>query len=108
MNTLITPNEIEESIFNTFIASGVSFIDFYSDNCPPCSQMEPTIGYLNGYFNSEIQRVSFGKTKDRVLKTNNGVQGTPIFIIFKNGAEVERHSGVQTFEFLRQRIESQL
>jgi thioredoxin 1 len=111
MNTIITPNEIDDLSFKTFIASGVSIVDFYSDHCGYCVQMEPTIGYLNGYFNSEIQRVSFGKiniTNNKTTKVFHGVFSAPTFIIFKNGAEVERHLGVQTFDFLRQRIESQL
>lgn len=111
MNNMISPVELDDNIFQSFIASGVSFIDFYLDHCGYCDQMEPTVGYLNGYFNTESQKVNFGKlhmTNNPITKTNNGVFSGPTFIIFKNGAEVERYSGVQTFDFLRQRIESHL
>ena len=111
MNTSITPTEVYDATINSFIQNGVSFIDFYMSNCGPCQQMEMTVGLLNGSFNKETQTVNFGKinvTNERQSAQNYVIGFAPTFIIFKNGIEVERIEGVNTFEFIRAKIQSYL
>lgn len=111
MTTIITPDELNDSMFDKYIFLGLSFIDFYSNGCGPCVQMDPVIGYLNGYFNKDATQVRFGKINigsNPESKTKHGVSGTPTFILFKDGVEVERYLGVNTFEFLKQKIEARI
>lgn len=111
MDSYLDPEELNDASLLKFALTGVSFIDFYSDNCSPCTQMEPVVGYLNGYFNSEILTVNFGKinvSSNIQSKQNYAIQGTPTFIIFKDGVEIDRVIGVNSFAFLKTKIESYL
>jgi thioredoxin 1 len=75
-------------------SSAPVLVDFYADWCGPCKAMNPVI--------QEVARATQGKA--RVIKVNidksdsaaitYNVNAVPTFIIFKNGKQVWRHSGM--------------
>jgi thiol-disulfide isomerase/thioredoxin len=78
-------------------------LDFYSDSCGPCREMNPTVQSLidAGY---PVQRVNV--TKNAKLATKYGVQRIPCFVMLVNGREVDRAVGLTSERRLEQMCKS--
>jgi len=74
-------------------------LDFYSDSCGPCREMNPTVQALinAGY---PVQRVNV--TKNRPLAAKYGVSLIPCFVMVVNGREVDRTVGRTSMSRLQQ------
>jgi thioredoxin 2 len=76
-------------------------VDFYADWCGPCRMMAPAV--------DELARGSAGKALVAKLDTEAAqrtaarfqIRGIPTVIVFRNGREVRRESGVMTLSGLR-------
>ena len=82
--------------------SGVSqtvLLDFYSDSCGPCREMNPTVQSLiaAGY---PVQRVNV--TQNPRLAAKYGVRSIPCFVMVVNGREVGREVGLTPISRLQQ------
>jgi len=75
-------------------AAPIVLVDFGATWCPPCKKMEPIIknvvANLPGKFN--LFKVDAGK--DEAILSTYKVVELPAFILFKNGKEVWRKSGM--------------
>ena len=79
--------------FAAMALSGVSqtvLLDFYSDSCGPCREMNPTVQALinAGY---PVQRVNVAK--NRALTAKYGISNIPCFVMLVDGREVDRTIG---------------
>lgn len=65
-------------------------LDFFSDGCAPCRQMEPLIGQLEaaGY---PVQKINMSRQPQAARQY--GVTGVPCFILVSQGREVDRAVG---------------
>lgn len=65
-------------------------LDFYSDSCGPCREMNPTVEALikAGY---PVQRINV--VKDHALAAKFGVRLLPTFVMVANGREISRTVG---------------
>lgn len=75
-------------------------VDFGATWCPPCVKMAPVLDQLekNSALHFTLIKVDAGVHTD-VMKANN-VEGIPVFIVYKNGAEVWRKQGMVSKEEL--------
>ncbi len=95
------PVELTDANFRSEIARGPVVVDFWAAWCGPCRMIAPVIEQLA----SERRDVRFGKLNvDENPRTASAfnVQGIPLLILFKDGAERGRVVGAVP----RQRIES--
>lgn len=78
-------------------ASAPCLVDFYSNNCPPCHMLGPTIEKLAGRYwgKAVICKVNLDGGKNADLAHRYGIRGIPAVLFFQNGAEVERLVGLQ-------------
>ncbi|MBN2087347.1 thioredoxin [Candidatus Peregrinibacteria bacterium] len=80
-------------------------VDFFADWCGPCQMQAPVIDELS----SEIGDKAFVGKLDTESSPNismrYGVMSIPTLIIFRNGKEVDRASGVQSKEILTKVLE---
>ncbi len=86
------PIELNDSNFKSAIANGDFIVDFWAAWCGPCRIIGPVIDQLA----SERTDVHFGKLNvDQNPRTSAafGVQGIPLLVFFRNGAEVGRVTG---------------
>ena len=65
-------------------------VDFYSDSCPPCRQLAPTIDALAEEYEGRalVCKVNVEHAADSAQRY--GVQGIPAVVFFSEGEEVER------------------
>ena len=86
------PVELSDSNFQSTIGSGDFVVDFWAAWCGPCRMIAPVIEQLA----TERDDVRFGKLNvDQHPRTAAAfrVQGIPLLVFFRDGAEVGRVTG---------------
>lgn len=76
---------------------GLLLIDFYQDNCRPCSLMNPILEELN---RGAVPIVKINVSVVPEFIEDYQLMSTPTFILFENGVERDRKSGYVPFEVM--------
>lgn len=78
------------------VASGITLVDFWATWCPPCRKQLPIIEETVADLpeGTKIAKVNIDSSGDLAKKF--GVSSIPTWIIFKDGEEVERITGLQS------------
>ena len=94
----LTDENFEEEVIKSSIPV---IVDFYADWCSPCKKLVPILESLNEEFNGEVKigKVNIEKTS---LSSIYGVSNLPLLILFNNGKEVERKTGLQSKKTLKE------
>lgn len=86
-------------------AEGYTLIDFGAKWCAPCVKMEPIIANLATQYSGQFTLVKVdGAEQIEILKTLQ-IEAFPTFIVYKNGTEQWRHTGVLTSEELTNKLQ---
>lgn len=80
-------------------------VDFYADWCGPCKSMAPILKQLKAELKDEISIIKINVDNNQPIAAKYQVQGVPTFIIFKNGKQTWRQSGMQTVVQLKQALQ---
>jgi len=101
-------DELNFKNFDGFVKKGVAIIDFWAEWCGPCKMMEPVFEEVS---KSMKGKVSFGKVNidnNRELAERFQIMSIPTLLVFKDGEQVDRASGVISKEEMTKKIEEQL
>jgi len=83
------------SSFNSIIDSKTPvLIDFYADWCGPCKTLAPILKDVKSEFNDNIKIIKIDVDKNQNLAAKYQVRGVPTMMLFKNGSQLWRQSGV--------------
>ena len=81
--------------FNELIQSTKPvLVDFYAEWCGPCQIMKPRILDVAERMGDNVKVIQIDVDKEKELTTRFRIQSVPTLIIFKNGKQQWRQSGV--------------
>lgn len=69
-------------------------VDFYADWCGPCRTLAPILLQVADQVDGKAKIIKVNVDKNPVAADHYGVRSVPTMLIFKNGKELWRHSGV--------------
>lgn len=93
--------------FKDIIASHPKvLIDFSAEWCGPCKVLGPILHEVKECMGEEVKIVKIDVDKNPELAGAYQVQGVPTMILFKEGAQVWRQSGVMPKNQIEQIIKS--
>jgi thioredoxin 1 len=84
-----------KSNFNEIINSETPvLVDFFADWCGPCKMLAPILKDVKKELGEEIKIVKIDVDKNEALAAKFQVRGVPTMLLFKNGKQLWRQSGV--------------
>jgi thioredoxin 1 len=97
--------ELVKEEFNNDLAEGAVLVDFYSKTCGPCKMLAFILKDIDSKLGDKVKiiKVDFEENPDLIEKYN--VEGYPTLIMFKDGKEVSRKSGLQQKPVISKMIE---
>ncbi len=83
------------SSFNKLIASHkIVLIDFYATWCGPCKTLAPILKDLKDELKETVKIIKIDVDKNQPLASKLAIRGVPTLLLYKNGEQVWRQSGV--------------
>ena len=88
-----------EEEFEELIGSGkITVCDFSASWCGPCRMLAPILEDVSDKYKGKYFFYNIDVDSADEIATKYNVQAVPTVIVFKNGKEIDRTSGYQSFE----------
>ena len=91
---------VAEADFDREIASGVVLVDFYADWCPPCRRQAPIAAKAAKKLPQGARIIKVNVDQAKNISRRFNIRAIPTWVVFKNGREVQRFSGLRQERFL--------
>lgn len=81
--------------FSNIIDSDIPvLVDFYADWCGPCKMLAPILKQVKDDLGNQIKIIKVDVDKNQELAGKFQVRGVPTMVLFKEGKQLWRQSGV--------------
>ena len=78
-------------------------VDFYANWCGPCRMLGPVLEQISSKINYDIVKMDIDQNEEYARQ--NGVMVVPTLILFENGKEVSRKTGLLSLSELEEWLE---
>lgn len=96
-----------KSSFSELIKSDTPvLIDFYADWCGPCKSLAPILKQVKEELGDKVKIIKIDVDKNQPLASKYQVRGVPTMILFRNGQQIWRQSGVLPKDEIKNKITS--
>ena len=96
-----------KSSFNTIINSETPvLVDFFAEWCGPCKMLAPILKQVKEELADNVKIIKIDVDKNQPLAAKYQVRGVPTMLLFKEGKQVWRQSGVLQKEEIIQIIKA--
>jgi len=96
-----------KSSFKELISSETPvLVDFHADWCGPCKMMAPILKQVKEEMKDTVKIIKIDVDKNQPLAATYQVRGVPTLLLFKNGKQLWRQSGVVQKHEIVQMIQS--
>ncbi len=93
--------------FKDIISSEIPvLVDFYADWCGPCKMLAPILKEVKDELGDAIRVIKIDVDKNQSLAAKFQVRGVPTLLVFKNGQQLWRQSGLVQKKDLVQILQS--
>ena len=89
---------VKENEFKEETGSGVVLVDFFATWCMPCRMMAQILEDVAEELGDKAKIIKVDVDESPNLAKQFGVMSIPTLVIFKDGAEQEKHIGVCQYE----------
>jgi thioredoxin len=79
--------------FESLVAEGSVLVDFWGPRCQPCLALMPAVEALEQHYDGRLKLVKVNAPDNRQVCRDLRVMGLPTYLLYQNGAEVERLTG---------------
>lgn len=79
-------------------------IDFFATWCGPCKALAPVLKQVKDALEDNVSVLKIDIDKNQSLATKLNVRGVPTLILYKNGKQIWRQSGVVSKEAILKEI----
>ena len=95
----LTLNILKMSNFDTIIQSEKPvLIDFFATWCGPCKMLGPVLKEVKDSLGDRVSIIKIDVDKNQQISSQYQVRGVPTMILFQNGKQLWRQSGVLSKE----------
>ena len=98
----VTDETLEKTVKGTDVPV---VVDFYADWCQPCKMMAPLLDQLASDMRGELLVAKLDTDSNPTMAVHYGIRGIPTLIVFKEGQEWKRQTGVVPPDRLAEMLE---
>jgi thioredoxin 1 len=85
---------LKQTFYNIINSETPILVDFFAEWCGPCKTLAPILKDVKRELGDIVKVIKIDVDKNQALSAKYQVRGVPTMILFKNGKQLWRQSGV--------------
>ena len=97
---------LNDKNFKNQTKNGILLVDFWAPWCGPCKMMAPVLNEMADLDSDKVTIAKVNVDNQQQLAQKFNIRSIPTLVMFVNGKEVKRFSGVKNRSFLLKEVET--